>query len=129
MSAGTPRARPATVAFLTFLAIRLTAPKSPSDVIGKPASMTSTPSRSSCRAISSFSSTLRVAPGDCSPSRSVVSKIRTWFISTPFLQPGHHGAKLLTDHLGGVLGVALAHRVEVRPPDLVLEQPVLGPDA
>ena len=44
---------------------------------GKPASMTSTPRRASARATSSFSAEVIVAPGDCSPSRSVVSKMRT----------------------------------------------------
>ena len=43
--------------------------------IGKPASMTSTFMRMSCRAITSFSSVFMLAPGDCSPSRSVVSKM------------------------------------------------------
>ena len=37
--------------------------------------MTSTRSRSSCRAIRTFSSRFMLQPGDCSPSRSVVSKI------------------------------------------------------
>ena len=44
---------------------------------GKPASMISTPISSSIDAISSFSAWVMVAPGDCSPSRSVVSKITT----------------------------------------------------
>src|SRR3954454_13913363 len=54
-----------------------TASKSPGEVIGKPASITSTPRRASCCAISSFSAVLSEMPGDCSPSRSVVSKIST----------------------------------------------------
>jgi len=37
------------------------------------------------RAISSFSSIFNVAPGDCSPSRNVVSKIRT--TSEPSMLP------------------------------------------
>jgi hypothetical protein len=41
----------------------------------KPASITSTRSRSSCRAMRSFSSFVMDAPGDCSPSRKVVSKM------------------------------------------------------
>jgi hypothetical protein len=41
----------------------------------KPASITSTPSRSSCSPISTFSSGRSAIPGACSPSRSVVSKI------------------------------------------------------
>ena len=36
-----------------------------------------TKSRANCWAMASFSSRLRLAPGDCSPSRRVVSKIRT----------------------------------------------------
>ena len=69
----------------TSSAIRRTASKSPCEATGKPASMTSTPSFSSCRAISSFSSILRVAPGACSPSRSVVSKMITRPPFTPLL--------------------------------------------
>ena len=45
--------------------------------MGKPASMMSTPMASRQSATSSFSSKVMVAPGHCSPSRSVVSKIRT----------------------------------------------------
>jgi hypothetical protein len=41
----------------------------------KPASITSTRSRSSWRAMRSFSSRVIEAPGDCSPSRKVVSKM------------------------------------------------------
>ena len=50
---------------------------SPGDEIAKPASITSTPRRSSWRAISTFSPALSAIPGDCSPSRRVVSKMRT----------------------------------------------------
>ena len=46
----------ATVAFFTRLAIAVTASKSPSEAIGKPASMTSTPISSRSSATSSFSS-------------------------------------------------------------------------
>ena len=59
------------------MAISDTAAKSPSEAIGKPASMISTPISSSIEAISSFSSWVMVALGDCSPSRRVVSKIST----------------------------------------------------
>src|ERR687885_1456168 len=45
--------------------------------MGKPASITSTPRRASWWAISSFSGVLSEIPGDCSPSRRVVSKIST----------------------------------------------------
>ena len=61
----------------TSRAIRWTASKSPGEAIGKPASMTSTPRRASCCAISSFSAGFSEMPGDCSPSRSVVSKMMT----------------------------------------------------
>jgi len=54
-----------------------TAARSSGEAIGKPASITSTPSRASWRAMSSFSLLVSVAPGDCSPSRSVVSNTRT----------------------------------------------------
>ena len=54
--------------------------------IGKPASMTSTPRRASCWAISSFSLAFSEMPGDCSPSRRVVSKICTRsIVSAPSL--------------------------------------------
>ena len=68
-------------AFLERLAISLTAAKSPSEAIGKPASMMSTPMASSSSATSSFSSWVMVAPGHCSPSRNVVSKITTRSLS------------------------------------------------
>src|SRR6266508_1162311 len=65
----------ATVGRSTGAATAFPPSKSPGDETAKPASITSTPSRSSCRAISAFSSGRRAMPGDCSPSRSVVSKI------------------------------------------------------
>ena len=65
----------------TSRAIACTASKSPGEAIGKPASMTSTPRRASWWAISSFSPVFSEMPGDCSPSRSVVSKMRTWLRS------------------------------------------------
>ncbi len=81
MSATWVRARPAmtggTSSPKSVRAIVCTASKSPGEVIGNPASITSTPSRASCVAISSFSCVLSEIPGDCSPSRSVVSKIST----------------------------------------------------
>ena len=64
----------------TFVDTRRTASASASDVIGKPASMMSTPSDDSCRAIFSFSSIRSEKPGACSPSRSVVSKIVSRFV-------------------------------------------------
>ena len=47
------------------------------EAMGKPASMMSTPSDSSCRAMRIFSAMVMENPGDCSPSLSVVSKILT----------------------------------------------------
>ncbi len=77
MSLKPARESPQTTAFLVRLAISWTAAKSPSDAIGKPASMMSTPISSSSSATSSFSSCVMVAPGHCSPSRKVVSKMTT----------------------------------------------------
>src|SRR5207302_6918305 len=51
--------------------------KSPGEVTGIPASITSTPRRASWWANSSFSCLFSDIPGDCSPSRREVSKIRT----------------------------------------------------
>ena len=59
------------------------ASKSSSEEIGKPASITSTFRRASCRAISSFSPVFIEKPGACSPSRSVVSKMITRSMSDP----------------------------------------------
>ncbi len=77
MSPMLARASPQITALLAWPAIFETASKSPSDAMGNPASMMSTPISSSSAAIWSFSASVMVAPGDCSPSRRVVSKIRT----------------------------------------------------
>ena len=53
------------------------ASKSPGDAAAKPASITSTPSSASAFATRSFWDRFIDAPGDCSPSRSVVSKTTT----------------------------------------------------
>ncbi|EKD26869.1 MAG: hypothetical protein ACD_79C00986G0001 [uncultured bacterium] len=66
-----------------LFAINSTLSKSPGEEIGKPASMTSTPSLSSCFAISNFSETFKLAPGHCSPSRKVVSNIINFSIFSP----------------------------------------------
>ena len=81
MSATPARARPQTVLSVTILAISRTASKSPLEAIGKPASITSTPISSRILASSIFSSNDIEAPGDCSPSRMVVSKMMTRFLS------------------------------------------------
>ena len=81
MSLKAARESPQITAFLARLAISWTAAKSPSEAIGKPASMMSTPMVSSSSATSSFSSWVMVAPGHCSPSRKVVSKMTTRSLS------------------------------------------------
>ena len=53
------------------------------EAMAKPASMMSTPSFSSCFAISIFSGRFMLQPGDCSPSLRVVSKILMRFMSLP----------------------------------------------
>src|SRR5450759_1102958 len=78
MSLATARDRAHTTAASPIsVPMRRTESKSPGLETGKPASITSTPRRTSCRAISTFSPVFMEAPGDCSPSRSVVSKILT----------------------------------------------------
>ena len=77
MSALWVRARPQITGPSTLRAIASTASKSPGEVIGKPASITSTPSRASCWAISTFSPVFSEMPGDCSPSLRVVSNMWT----------------------------------------------------
>ena len=84
MSCSMARARPAMRGPLTSAAIVLTASKSSGEAIGKPASMMSTWSLASWRAISSFSALFMVAPGACSPSRSVVSKILMYLLLTSY---------------------------------------------
>src|SRR5256714_2487434 len=77
MSPGWQRASAATVTPEYSRATLPTASKSPSEAMGKPASSTSTPRSTSCRAICIFSATLMLQPQDCSPSRRVVSKMDT----------------------------------------------------
>src|SRR6516164_2488622 len=71
------RARAATCAQGNSRLTASTASKSPSLAIGKPASRMSTPSSTSLRAMVNFSGTVMLQPGDCSPSRRVVSKMYT----------------------------------------------------
>ena len=63
MSLSMQRARPQMTAPLTSRAMVCTASKSPGLLAGKPASMTSTPRRTSWWAISSFSEAFRLLPG------------------------------------------------------------------
>ena len=60
----------------TSRAIAATASASPREDAGNPASMMSTRSDASCRATASFATVCMEQPGACSPSRSVVSKMR-----------------------------------------------------
>ena len=80
----------ATVARLHSLATSLTASKSPSEAMAKPASMISTPIVSSWAATFSFSSRFIEQPGDCSPSRRVVSNTRT--VSVMEIAPSSGGS-------------------------------------
>ncbi len=77
ISAFTARASAVITGPFTERAISCTALKSPGEEQGNPASITSTFSRANWCASSSFSRPVRLAPGDCSPSRRVVSKMCT----------------------------------------------------
>ena len=79
------RERPQTTLSFTVSAMARTASKSPLEAMGKPASITSTRISSSSRASSIFSSWLMEAPGDCSPSRMVVSKMRMWGLAADMI--------------------------------------------
>ncbi len=75
MSRSLARASEQTVEFVMASAMALMASASPGLAAAKPASITSTPIFSSWRAMRSFSSLVIDAPGLCSPSRKVVSKM------------------------------------------------------
>jgi len=84
MSGNPVRARAAIVLSLTVRATACTASKSPLLAAGNPASITSTRMRSSTLAMRTFSSLVMDAPGLCSPSRSVVSKTKSFsFMESP----------------------------------------------
>src|SRR5690625_3847367 len=125
------RARAVTDTSVIVSAISFTAWKSPSDAAGKPASITSTPSRSSCFAISSFSILLRLTPGDCSPSRSVVSKILIRDMNIPFFlfiidrlfDKRHQFAQVLTDFSDRMLVFLVIDRIVLWTACLVLKDP------
>src|SRR6185437_146069 len=115
MSSRLQRARPQMMAPGTSRPTALTLSQSPREAAGKPASITSTPSSVSARATRSFSGCVMLQPGDCSPSRSVVSKISTRSglgamevilcasVAIPsgaaLVEPGHAGAQCLADFL------------------------------
>jgi hypothetical protein len=110
MSRSLARASEHTVDSLMASAIALTASKSPLLEAAKPASMTSTRSRSSCRAMRSFSSRVIDAPGDCSPSRKVVSKMMSLSVMVCFLAKGWNWVRQQLENANGPLRVALAGR-------------------
>src|SRR3990172_4686072 len=131
MSPGTTRASAAMTGPRTLDAISRTASNSPSDETGKPASMMSTERRASCSAISTFSGLVSAMPGACSPSRSVVSKIRTTSSGIGDhlllgLEPGHHPAQLPPHVLDPGRPRLLAKSEEVREALLGLGDPLLG---
>ena len=100
MSCSRQRASEQMVAPRTVSAIAAMAAASPGEAAAKPASMISTLRASSCFATSIFSFRFMLQPGDCSPSRSVVSKILTVLpmVSCPLLfriLPGLQGQKKL----------------------------------
>src|SRR5437867_5380534 len=125
MSPEVTRASAAITGPRTLVAISRTASNSPSELIGNPASMMSTFRRASCSAISTFSAFVRAMPGACSPSRSVVSKMRTTFAVPVATSPGE--ASLIGDHLrlglqpGHHAAQALAHVLELRRAGLAAE--------
>ena len=113
MSESLVRQREATVALFTARATARTPSKSPGEEAANPASITSTPSRSSCSPISTFSSGRRAIPGACSPSRRVVSKIVILRELNVFLldSPASAGGPVASD-----VGVCALRRVVATPP-------------
>ena len=131
MSSRLQRARPQMIGPCTSRATAFTLSQSPREAAGKPASMTSTPRSASARATRSFSGCAMLHPGDCSPSRSVVSKIMTrsrWdmgitsherrgLLAATLFQPRHAGAQFLADLLELVIEIGLHERLySLRPP-------------
>src|SRR5262245_45889493 len=132
MSSALQRARPAITGPSISRAIDWTDSQSPRDAAGNPASMMSTPSSASARATRSFSGCVMVQPGDCSPSRSVVSKIRTRFGSgsgmaaTTLVEPRHVGAQLPAHLFDGMREVLLQQARVLASPAAVLADPLPG---
>src|SRR5436190_13340744 len=134
MSSRLQRARPQMIGPCTSRATALTLSQSPREAAGKPASMTSTPSSASARATRSFSGCAMLQPGDCSPSRSVVSKIitrsrdmgSTSRLLAALLQPGHAGPQVLADRFELVIEVRLHEAVVFLAAAGVLGDPLLG---
>src|SRR6267142_2326766 len=98
------------ISWATFL----TASRSPRDAIGKPASITSTFRAASWRARRIFSSVFIEKPGDCSPSRSVVSKMRTTSIGSPCVVT--HGRGAVVQFIFILLLIILPYTVRAEEP-------------
>ena len=77
ISAATARVSAHIVGLEIFLVISTTELKSPGEEIGNPDSNISTPSSSKANATSIFFYSVQLAAGTCSPSRRVVSKMKT----------------------------------------------------
>src|SRR6266576_2439225 len=119
------RASAHTVLFLIALAMALTAAKSPFEEAGKPASITSTFSRSSCLAMRIFSSLVIDAPGLCSPSRKVVSNMIKWSFMLCSCMLGRRFLRLALPDEAGYCKKGLfylrAGRSSSRPPRMAVE--------
>src|SRR5579864_8079333 len=129
MSSGLQRARAQMVGPATSRATAATLSKSPGEAAGKPASMMSTPSSARARATRSFSGRVMLQPGACSPSRSVVSKMRTrsgvLLMASPlFLQPGHARAQRGADLFDLEVDVGVQQLLVVGLAGLVLLDPL-----
>src|SRR5688572_897063 len=130
MSSALQRARPAITGPSISRAMECTDSQSPREAAGKPASMMSTPRSASARATRSFSGGVIVQPGDCSPSRSVVSNINTRFGScsgmttTRFVEPGHPLAESHADLLDRMREVLLEKPGVLATPGPVLAYPL-----
>ena len=121
MSCSRQRASEQMVAPRTVSAIAAMAAASPGEAAAKPASMISTLRASSCFATSIFSFRFMLQPGDCSPSRSVVSKILTVLpmVSCPLLfriLPGLQGQKKLRPLIQSLRDEAKAPRYHLLLP-------------
>src|SRR5690349_15402127 len=135
MSPRLQRASPQMIGPCTSRATAFTLSQSPREAAGKPASMTSTPSSASARATRSFSGCAMLHPGDCSPSRSVVSKIitrsRDIGVTSPskklsaLLQPRHARAQLLADLLDRMIEIRLHEAVVLLAAAVVFLDPLL----
>src|SRR6266702_961914 len=133
------RASPQMTEPWTSRATALTDSQSPREAAGNPASITSTPRSASERATRSFSGWVMLQPGDCSPSRSVVSKISTrsglgaiglsyyaGVSGAPVVQPRHPGTQLGADLLDLSIHVLLEQFRVVLAAARVLLDPLAG---